>query len=76
MISILLKHVANTVASYELIVHVFRYCGLYVCKSQRTLISVGGCIRFDTKDVGVNMECAVFTESFRHINLESVTQQK
>ena len=35
---------------------------------------VGGCTRFDTKTVGVNLERAMFTELFRYNNLESVTQ--
>ena len=35
---------------------------------------IGGCTRFDKKAVGVNMERAMFTELYRHNNLESVTQ--
>jgi hypothetical protein len=35
---------------------------------------IGGCTRFNTKAVGVNMERAMFTELYRYNNLESVTQ--
>ena len=35
---------------------------------------IGGRAKFDTKAVGVNMERAIFTELFRHNNLESLTQ--